>query len=266
MKTKSRPSVFFALIAVFGLLILAQSCAKSVKSPALALKGEAGKAAELALHIEGFEARTKFIKALAKFEISNGEELRRTEAAIVVGRPDKIRIDAMDALADVWASSGAVGEDAWIYLPAKKKLYSGSPLRKRMDKYLETDIALKDVISLITGVPPFGNATDLVSVGRPKDKHFAAGPLHIWTKKAAAEVVKCVRYGSSESEIEYLVTFDDYRVVDGVRFPYRVEVLFPKKGARALMEFTDVSIAKEVSPDVFLAPRPERKTKSKAER
>lgn len=251
-RTLKKITLFFAT-CVF---LLMPSCAKQSPMHAGApLLPKDKKASALVEQIKNFSENTQVIKALATLEISDGNEERRTEAAVVVSRPDKIRIDAIDAVADVWAEVGNNKDGVWLYLPAKKKLYSGSQLKKRIDKYFQTEFNVVNVIALLTGVPPLEGLGEFYEVGKAKDNHFAADKLHVWLARPRGNIVKCVRYKNGGSEIAYSVSFQDYRRVGKVFFPFRVEVIFPDKGARALVEYSDVVIQDNVDEKVFWSSR-----------
>ena len=112
------------LLAV--VLALCAGCAKA-RPPAVAReRGERTRAAAaLERRVRGIIGATSSLKALAWMEIDSGEEGWRTDAAVVIARPGRLRVDAMDALADVWASAGSDGRSMWLYVPGKRKLYEG---------------------------------------------------------------------------------------------------------------------------------------------
>lgn len=231
------------------------SCAKK---PAHISHEEIGRRTNAAGDVESAIGRltdeTAVIKAMVKLEISDGEETRRMDAALVVVRPDRIRIDAMDALADVWASAGSDGKNAWLYLPAKNRLYTGRGIRKNLNRLVNFDLEIPELISLITGVPPVGQRGQILQLGKRHGNHFAArgGEFHIWTDgRRDRRLKKCVQYGGG-AYIDYIAAFDDFRPVGDVWFPHRIDLTIPRRNVKAIIEYRDVKFGGDIDPDVFL--------------
>jgi hypothetical protein len=105
------------------------------------------------------------VKGLAWVELDTADEDWKTEAAIAVRRPDMLRIDVMDSLADVWAKIGSDGRDVWLYVPGKRKLYKGRASSRNMRRLTSFDSEPGDLVSLITGMPPLPANAELVQIG-----------------------------------------------------------------------------------------------------
>jgi outer membrane lipoprotein-sorting protein len=242
----------FLLMAV-GLSALA-GCAKegagrpATESPALTQKAMA-----LGDRIARLADVTSSIKAYVRFELVDGEESRKSDAAMVVARPNKIKVELMDSLADVWAEAGSDGKNVWLYLPSKKKLYSGRPVKRNLEKLVKFGIDAYDLVSLVSGVPPVGHDVDIMQVGRRGGDHFVAGDsgIHIWTDGSKGNVATCARYEDGDPEADYIAMFADYRKLGAVAFPYRIEITFPKRGAKAVVEYKDVKVVAGVDDSIF---------------
>jgi len=228
------------------------------KRPPHISHGEIGRATKRAGVIEAnlrrLEDATHTIKALVRLEISNGGEFRSMDAALVVVRPDRIRIDAMDALADVWASAGSDGNKVWLYLPAKKRLYTGRMVRKNLNRLVNFNLEVPELISLLTGVPPLGKHIRVLQLGKRNNNHFVTrgGEIHLWTRSFRSDLIsKCVRYGDGGNYIDYEVEFYDYRSEGEAMFPHRIEVTVPKRKIRAVIEYVEMTTGGDVDPQVF---------------
>lgn len=243
-------------IAVLSLLLF-PACAKGPSRTAAAEGGvRTGKAAALEERLARMTSRTRTIKALAWFDLSDGDEERQTDAALVIARPASIRVNAMDALADVWAQAGTDNSRLWLFLPAKGKLYSGRASAANLRRLLNMDWEVAEIVSLIAGSPPLPEGAELVQLSPLGDHHFSdrAGTLHIWTEGKTNLPVKCARYRAEGGGLESSVTFSDYQRVDGVEFPHRIEATFPERRARVIVVYRDVQFGKRIDRSVFVAP------------
>jgi hypothetical protein len=219
------------LSALFLVLALAGCAKQAVRMPSDAGRRTAD-AAKLERQIDSFSKATAKIRALAKVEVATGDEMRNSDAAVAISRPSMVRAELMDSLADVWAAAGSDGKKVWLSLPAKKKLYSGRAVMKNINRLIQFDLEIDEVVSLISGLPPTGGG-DMVEAGRGKDRYFLSrgGDVRIWTD-AKGRVVKCARYGGSGSEMDYVATFGGFGDVAGVSFPHAIEpAVFEPKGS-----------------------------------
>ena len=246
----------FTLITIC--LVLLAGCAKSAPKVAIRPEGSRTKlAAQVERKIDDLRSATRTMRGLAWVELDTADEDWQTEAAIIVERPDKLRIDVMDSLADVWARIGSDGRDMWLYVPGKRKLYRGRASSRNMRRLASFDSRPSDIISLLAGMPPLPPDAELIQVGRPGERHLfdTVSGLHLWVDKGRKRrISRCVRYTGGGDNIDYEIAFSDYRKVGGVDYPYAMDVRFPTNGARLKLEYKDVSLGGEVSNDVFSPP------------
>lgn len=233
-------------------------CAKQSSHLAISLGGVGTvKSRVLKNNIKLYFEKTKTVKALAFLFFSDGEEERQSDAALIISRPDSIRVDMMDSLADVWASTGSNGEKMWLFIPNRSKLYSGRASKKNLHRLANFDWELSELVSVMAGSPPIIEDSELLQVGAQRDGHFVEkdGSLHIWADVKNGRVGKCARYSDGGSKIEYSVDFSDYRNVNGTLFPYRVEAIFPNRGAKIIILYNDVTLNQEVNSGLFVSPK-----------
>lgn len=216
------------------------------------------KAIALERYIDRMRDATRSVKALVWLKLANGDEERRTEAALVVARPSSVRVDAMDALADVWATGGSDGENLWFYLPGKDKLYSGRATKGNLNRLARFEWTVPELVSLLAGTPPMDEAASLFQTGGRRDRHFKVWGqnLHLWTDRGGELVERCVRYGRDGASIDYIVEFASYRHATGggLKFPHFIRATFPSRRAMMVVEYRDVSLGDEIDDSVFAAP------------
>jgi hypothetical protein len=251
--------------ALCSCLFLFAACAK--KAPVVA-KTPAGNLTRLAQSVQEdigkMQAATASVRGLAWIVLNSEARAWQTEAAIVIVRPDKLRVDVIDALADVWTQIGSDGRDMWLFLPDKGKLYKGRASARNVRRLASFDAKPAELLSIVSGVPPLPEGAALVQVGPLSEGHLVdeTSGLHVWVERGKRmRVVRCARYADDGEEMVYEVVFSDYRRIGGVEFPYVINASFPAGGASLVLEYRDVTLGDEVAPGIFGAPsRRSRKT------
>ncbi|MFH0800527.1 MAG: DUF4292 domain-containing protein [Pseudomonadota bacterium] len=247
---------FYIICAAMALL--AVGCAKTPSR--VAIPREAGvataEAGSLANRIKLYRQETRAVRAMAWILLGDAEEERQTDAAMAIVRPEHIRVDAMDALADVWAQAASDGRTMWLYLPAKSRLYSGRATVKNLHRLARFDFEVPEIVDLLAGSPPIGADASLVQVGSGKDAHFRVEGTNVdlWTGGKSGKIVRLARFGNDGTEVEYSVAYDDYRRVGRVFFPFRIEATFPSRGARIVVVYKTVELGASPEAAAFLPP------------
>ncbi|MFA4875355.1 MAG: hypothetical protein WC956_10280 [bacterium] len=245
-------------IAIIICLVLLASCAaKAPSRRAVQVEGKrTTEAANLEKRLLAFHDATPSVKGLAWVEFFSGDEERRTEAAVAIERPAQIRIDAMDALADVWAQAGSDGQRLWLFIPSKRKLYEGRATARTLHKLAKFDWEPSELVAIVAGAPPLGDEPGILQVGPDRDLHFVAqgSGLHIWTDGSKGRVAKCIRFAGDGKTKDYEISFSGYRREGKVDFPHKIEASFPGRGARILIEYRDVELASPIEAAAFQPP------------
>lgn len=240
---------------VLALAVLLTSCAK--QSPRTAAESAGGRAspeaAALTQRIAALREATAKFTGLAWVQLVTADEDRRTDAALAIERPARVRVDAMDNLADVWAQAGSDGQTVWLFLPGKEKLYEGRATARTLKRLVDFSWEPWELISFIAGTPPLSEDSQILQVG---EGQFLApqSRLQIFTDGGKGRVGRCVRPTTEGEGIDYEVRFSDYRRAGKVEFPHRMEAVFPARGARLVVEYRDVHLGKGAEAAVFLSP------------
>ncbi len=210
------------------------------------------------------DARVKTLKGFADAVLVNKDEERRTDLALVVSRPNRIRADAVDTLADVWAAAGSDGKRLWLWLPHKGKLYRGAATPHNLKKLAEFDWELPELIAIISGVVPYARNAELVESGSGGKVHysFKDQPMHLWVDAKTKNPVRLVRYKPPEDTVQYEVNFRNYRSAGEGLFPYDIDVTFPERDCAFYLHYREVDMNASVDSSIF---KPETVWKTQTE-
>ena len=248
----------FAIGCTLLAVLVWVGCAKKLVAPRAPQGRRTPRAEALEREISRLIEATRQVQAYARFELVTPDGTTQSQAAVVVLRPASARIEFLDDVADVWAEVASDGKRLWLYLPLDRKLYSGQASRRNLKRHTDFEWDVSDLVSVLAGSPPLGEAPFLLELGRgPEGPFFVVGrDLQLWTDGPKGRVTRCIRYGQGDTGIEYVVTYGDYRRIGGIDFPYRIEARAPRSGARMYVEYIDVILGNEIDKSVFVPPRP----------
>lgn len=248
---------FPSIIIIISFCLLA-ACAKPAPKVA---KYPEGTRTKLAVSVEKDLARareaTHTMKGLAWVELDTESDDWQTEAAVVVSLPDRLRIDVMDSLADVWAQIGSDGRNMWLYVPGKRKLYKGRASSRNMRRLASFDFEPGNLVSLFAGLPPLPEDMDLVQVRDKAGRHLVdlKSGIHLWVGKGRKRTIsRCVRYSKDGKSIDFEIDFSSYRRTSGVEYPHAMSAVFPQARARLKLEYKEVVLGGDVEEGIFAPP------------
>jgi len=199
------------------------------------------------------DSRIKTLKGLAEAVLVDKENSRQTDLAIVISRPNKIRADAVDTLADVWAAAGTDGKRLWLWLPQKEKLYRGAATPRNLKRLAAFDWEISELSSIVSGLVPGARNAELDEVEENKKTHyvFRDQPIHLFVDPKTKNPVRLIRYKEPENTIQYEVEFGDYQTMGDASFPYDIEVTFPERDCSFYLRYKEVRLNAPVDASLF---------------
>ena len=241
-----------AMVLVLIFLIFHSSCVKhAVKYRHIVLGKNTYASRKVAKRLNELSKSIFTLKALASFKMVKGVRVRKVDVAIVIKRPNELRFDAMDSLADVWAKGGSDGNLLWLYIPSSRKFYKGSIVKRNIRKATMMDLDISEMVSVLVASPNISDAEIALQVGATREHHFSFGNIHVWIYPGRDfKIAKIVKY-DSKGHMKYSAVFSDYRAVSGKFFPYNIDMEFPKNGVTVSVRYDNVSLNKSVNKSLF---------------
>jgi hypothetical protein len=202
------------------------------------------------------ERRAAVTSLRARARLRSGLEGLWTRQALVVDRPDRIRVDVLTPMGLALAL-GTAGARLWAYQPSERVRYEGGATPQNLVRLLGAPLALSDVVDILLGLPPARVAKGPPSVVMTPEGHrltlpLANGEQRIWFAPDTLDVVR----GEEERRdgVALRVTFGGHE--DG--FPHVVDVESPKRGAPVRLQYDTVELNPEVAAALFAPPPAER--------
>jgi hypothetical protein len=207
--------------------------------------------------LDSVEARRAAITTLrARARLRTGLSALWTREALLVRRPDQVRIDVLSPFGLALAV-GIRGGLLWAYPPSEATRYEGAATPESLARFLGAPVAVADVVDVLLGVPPARQPVAPVTLAATREGDYrltlplAGGTQTIWFAGDTLAVRRAEE--ARDGSVVMQVGFDDYR--DG--FPHLVEV-GTAGGAGARLAYDAVEANAPVEPAVFVPPAARR--------
>ena len=202
------------------------------------------------------ERRGAVTSLRARARIRSGLEGLWTRQALVVDRPDRIRVDVLTPMGLALAL-GTGNARLWAYQPSERVRYEGGATPQNLVRLLGAPLALGDVVDILLGVPPARVPKGPPSVAATPDGHqltlpLADGVQRIWFDPRTLDVVRAEE--ERRDGVVMRLTFGDHH--DG--FPHVLDVESPQRGAPVRLQYDTVELNPQVAAALFAPPPAER--------
>jgi hypothetical protein len=183
--------------------------------------------------LDGLAARRAAVTSLRARARLRGVRGLWTREALVVRRPDAVRIDVLSRAGLVLAL-GARGPLLWAYPPAEATRYEGPATADNLGRFLGAQVSVTDVVDVLLGLPPARTAAAPPDVVATRDGEYrlrlplADGEQTIWFDGVTHAVVRAQE--TRGGAVALRVAFGDHR--DG--FPHSLMVGTPGAGEAEL--------------------------------
>jgi hypothetical protein len=203
--------------------------------------------------LDALAARRAAVTTLrARAHLKSGVSGLWVREAVVVRRPDEIRIDVLSPFGLALAI-GVAGDRLWAYPPARATRYEGDASPENLVRFLGAPVAVPDVVDLLLGVPPARAPAAPPVVSTTPDGEYrvtvplASGTQTLWFAGHGGLVRRAEETRDDRAVLR--VAFDDYR--EG--FPRVVDVS-SEDGPSARLVYDTVEPNAPVDPAVFAPP------------
>ncbi|MFN2377518.1 MAG: DUF4292 domain-containing protein [Candidatus Binatia bacterium] len=253
-----RRAGFLILAATLALL---PSCAATVaRTPAAPLP--TGTAPTVAQALQVLEARDKALatfRAQARLEYNSPEQSFRSTQVVVVRAPSSARIDVMHPFG-VSYSVATDGKALSAFDRRQSVYYQGKAEAESFRRFIGIPMGASDFAAVLRGLPPGLGDTRWAAV------HPVEGGWQLRRRLGSGGILEFVLAADSLQPIRMKISGDpdrreveakysDYRDVDGVAVPHRVEVSFTD-GSRLDMEYKSVQRGVVLPEGAFRIDRP----------
>jgi hypothetical protein len=240
---------------------IASCSAPAARAPAGRVDGAHGVArkapSNLLEQTRALEDRLRTLRARFVATTRHDGELRESEGALVVAKPDRFRMRLLLPFGLSAADVGVAGSRTWVFLPQGEATMAGSPvLFPQQDLraiFLRGDAAWPGRCRVLERSTGATSATPPGSEASIECRTSARGPI--------LRTARVDRHAAVREEVSFdgarprtIARYDDLRSVDGFVLPYRITLEDPGRGVIIEIRIVRYEVNPTLAPDLFLPP------------
>ena len=191
-------------------------------------------------------------------------QLFRSKSVLTVlaGRPLNVRLDSLSEFGffenQIFLDRGRLS----ILWHPENQYFQGAGTEEQLEKFLGIPLSPQALVDLLLNRPSLEKRGECTVRYYPKEKvYLFSNPRHeYWVKeenKTAYPVL--IRLFDLEGATLYRVTYSDYRLVDGLWFPFHIEGNF--NGKRVVLQYEEIVLNETLDQKLFEAEIPENATR-----
>ncbi len=216
-----------------------------------------------ATHLEAvLQARRSSVhslRALAQLRYQDRDESNTSREAIIVARPDRLRVEVLSLFGSVFvltADNGAIS----AYARQDDTVYRGSASPENLWRYARLDLPVPDVVALVLATPPgvlertaqvsFDTDTGWLQVSQSSPQ----GTLIVWFSDALLPAATAQRDG--DGRLQWRATFSEYEEHAGIAIATDIAIQWPTWQRSLEVHLRDVEVNPVLDASVFALQTP----------
>jgi len=216
--------------------------------------GSLPSAADLEAQLAARRAAVHSLRALANMRYHDPDQSGSSREAIIVARPDRLRVEVFSMLGSVFlvtTSEGAIT----VYARKEDTVYRGAATAENLERYARVGVPVSDLIDIVLATPPPHAAEhDRVSfdtlVGAVRlVRTLADRQQSVWFSPASLPVA--VEERGSDGELEWHATFAGYEDHGGVPVATQLAIELPRWSRSLELALRDVDLNPALDNAVF---------------
>lgn len=243
------PSAAIVLLAI--LAFIAAGCSTTAKPPAPPqLAAPQWESAKLIESIGQRRQQFRSLRALARVNYAGPEGKHGFEEAVLVQRPDRLRLETLTLLGAILIVT-ANGQEIIGYHPREGIMVRGRSSKENLLRYTQIPLELEEITALLLGLPPVepsapwrqdGNSLIFSLNGRIKDSLAFESQLPVPTRWQ--------RFNGAGA-LELTARFSEYITTPAGLFPSKIDVDAPLQGRKLEIRFQDPEFNATIPAESF---------------
>lgn len=185
---------------------------------------------ETAWNIIKSSAVSAAITAIAKIEIADQETHYLLKAAVMMKRPDSLRLELIPLIGPPDLFISMDNGEMRIFIPSKKRFYKGKATARNISRFLHVHVDGNELISLMMGFPPYHENQRQNLTGALEEKLYRidlhredGGILSCWIDPLVNRIVRISLTQQDKSKF-YEAIFEKYTTVEGQNIPQNLTI------------------------------------------
>lgn len=241
---------------VLGLLLA--GCAAKRPAPPDTVPASLPSPAALESALQGRRDALHSIRALARLRYRDAHEASTSREAIVVARPDRLRVEVLSLFGALFVIAANNGHMT-AYSRGENTVYRGEASPENMWHYARIGMPVRDLVDIVLGTPPrssdrFGTVS--YDAGRRAvmlTRTAGDGKLTVWFQ---SNLPVAAQQSDAWGEVLWQAAFSDYRDNEGLAVATRIHLEVPAWDRSVDIELTDIDVNPALEDSIFELPTP----------
>jgi outer membrane lipoprotein-sorting protein len=199
-------------------------------------------------------ARFRSLRSLASVSYRGREGAAGFEEAVVVQRPDRLRLETLTSVGAILVVTANREEISGLHL-RERVFVRGRSTAQNLFRYTRIPLSLEEITALLLGLPPAALDGAWTIHEGWLERQAGGGRETILFDPESRAAARWDRYGAG-GELELSVLFGDFRDSPAGSFPHRIVVEAPQVRRRLEIRYRDPEINPELSAGLFAQERP----------
>ena len=162
------------------------------------------------------------VTAAARIEIDHQDKRYLLRAAVMMKRPDLLRVESIPLLGPPDFFLSAANGELRVFLPMKNAFYRGPDTPDNVSRFFPISMSVADMVSLLMGIPPDGTDQATAYRGMREEglyrmDHYPSGrrTRSLWIEPEAGRLIRFQKF-TDEGTVLYTAELSEHvRVGDG---------------------------------------------------
>lgn len=240
----------------FSVVLLLVTLAACVRPPARVLETFPGLQDELVRQAVSSGTRFENLKGLAKIKFKRAGRTNSFSSAIVLEKPDKLRIDILSPFGATYVRAASDGDTLKLYLVAEGRFFSGSPAPENLARLTQFPIDITRMVDLMLYTLPL-IAGEVGPVAVRDERYYLTIQDNDVTQELVFDASKNVNSSRIVREDDTLLSVDYTAFAGRDPFPHHIEIRSPSDAIFLEVHFDSVDLNTPIDPSVFVIKPPE---------
>lgn len=195
------------------------------------------------------------LKAVARVNYSGGNSKQSFQEAVLVARPDRLRLETLSLLGAVFIVT-ADGQDVTAYDPRGGTYIHGRGTKASLAKFTQIPLEVDEITALLIGVPAVDPAAPAQQNGNAVIFASAPGRSDRVSFESDQPVPTRWERMNAQGEVELSAAFGNYIQTGAGPFPSLIVVDLPKNNRHVEIRYEQPELNSAIANDVFVQPKP----------
>lgn len=240
-----------ALPLLAGLVLALAGCATVEPPPSPTLPAPEWESKPLIESLAQRNDRLRTLRALAQVNYAGPEGRHGFQEAVIVQRPDRLRLDTLTFLGAILIFT-ATDQEVVGYHPREGVYVRGHPTPENLRRYTQIPLELEEITKLLMGLPPVDAAAPWQSHGNTLSQPRAGGGRDVLTFGSHQPVPSRWERYNQDGALELSAQFQEYTDTKAGLFPLHLVLEAPAQKRKLEIRYKDPELNDGIPPEQFV--------------